>query len=69
MFTHLGGVAPAASGFRDAFRVGVRVMLQVAVGARNRCMGGSLQLLALVVAIGTSAGRQGAHHAAQARKD
>ena len=39
MLPHLGGVAPAASGFRDAFRVGVHVMIQVARGARDRCMG------------------------------
>ena len=72
MFTHLGGVATDAGGFRDAFRVGVRVMLQVAVGARNRCMGGSAKLLALVVATGAGAvvlrlaeGRQRAHYDAQ----
>ena len=64
MLTHLGGVAPAASGFRDAFRMGVHVMLQVAGGARDRCVGGGLQLLPLVVAIGTGAGRQLAHRAA-----
>jgi hypothetical protein len=58
MLTHLGGVAPAASGFRDAFRMGVHVMSQVAGGARDRCVGGSLELLGLVVAIGTGGGRQ-----------
>jgi hypothetical protein len=47
-------------------------MLQVAVGARDRCVGGSAKLLALVVAIGAGAvvlrlaeGRQCAHHDAQ----
>ena len=76
MLAHLCRVATAAGGFWDAFRMGVRVMVQVAVGAPHRCMGRSAKLLALVVATGAGVvvlrlaeGRQYAHHGAQDRKD
>jgi len=39
MFPHLCGVATAAGGFRDAFRMRVDVMIQMAMGTPDRCMG------------------------------